>query len=341
MIEINNVRINYGDFIALEDINFTVNKGEFFTLLGPSGSGKSTMLRAIAGFIQPSQGTISMEGKIINATPVEERGIGMVFQSYALFPSMTVYDNIAFGLKVEKADKQYIDERVHQLAQMVDLNEEQLSKNVSALSGGQQQRVAITRALAKKPEILAMDEPLSNLDARLRKALRVELKNIQKELGVTTLYVTHDQEEALILSNRIAVFSEGRLEQVGTPKEIYDYPETEFVCTFIGDSNKLSKEMIHAVSPNLIAEEGSRYYIRPENIKIRSYSDDRTEDEIVCQFHNEDYYGTHMIYHLLYPDTATKIKMMAFTNKEGQYQQGEKVLMSIDPNKIHVFKGGE
>ena len=338
MIKVEDVRINYGDFVALDNINFNVNKGEFFTLLGPSGSGKSTMLRAIAGFIEPSAGTISIDGRVVNNTPVEDRGIGMVFQSYALFPSMSVYNNIAFGLNVEGADKQYIKERVNELARMVDLSDDQLKKNVSELSGGQQQRVAITRALAKKPELLAMDEPLSNLDARLRKSLRQELKNIQHELGVTTLYVTHDQEEALTLSNRIAVFSDGRLEQVGTPQEIYSHPASEFVCSFIGDSNKLSSDIIKLIAPEQIKKERSNvFYVRPENIKLRPHSDDHQSNEIVCTFKNKDYYGTHYVYHILHEPTNTAIDVQENVNHDNEFVEGEEVIVSFDIQKIHAF----
>lgn len=338
MIKIENVRINYGDFVALDNINFTVNKGEFFTLLGPSGSGKSTMLRAIAGFLEPSSGTISIDGKVVNNTPIENRGIGMVFQSYALFPSMNVFDNIAFGLNVEKADKTYIKERVYELARMVDLSEDQLKKNVSELSGGQQQRVAITRALAKKPELLAMDEPLSNLDARLRKSLRQELKKIQHELGVTTLYVTHDQEEALTLSNKIAVFSDGRLEQVGTPQEIYSNPASEFVCSFIGDSNLLSVNIINEIAPRLLEIASKKvFYIRPENLKIKPFSSEKASNEIVCKYLNEDYYGTHLIYRVLHEATNTIIEVQSQTLQENNFHEGEELILSIDPQKIHAF----
>ena len=203
MLKIENLNVHFGSFHALKDVSLEIKDGEFFTLLGPSGCGKTTTLRSITGFIKPSSGKITIDGRDITDIPVEKRNIGMVFQSYALFPTMTVYQNIAFSLTVQKKDKAQIDRIVHECAKKVDLTEEQLVKNVSELSGGQQQRVAIARALASNPPILCLDEPLSNLDAKLRVQLRRELKELQKKLGITMVYVTHDQEEALTLSDTI------------------------------------------------------------------------------------------------------------------------------------------
>ena len=213
MIKLEHIEVTFGSFKALKDINIDIHEGEFFTFLGPSGCGKTTTLRTITGFISPSAGTVSVRGKDITHTPIEKRNIGMVFQSYALFPTMTVYENIAFGLQVQKMDKEEIRKKVVEMGKKVDLNEEQLKKKVSELSGGQQQRVAIARALVTNPEIICLDEPLSNLDAKLRVQLRNELKDLQKRFGITTVYVTHDQEEALTLSDRIAVFNKGVIEQ--------------------------------------------------------------------------------------------------------------------------------
>ena len=244
MIKLNDIVVKFGDFTALHDINVHVKEGEFFTFLGPSGCGKTTTLRTITGFIQPASGTVFMKDKDITRVPIEKRNIGIVFQSYALFPTMTVYDNIAFGLKLKKLGKKEIDEKVRDIARKVDLSDEQLAKAVSQLSGGQQQRVAIARALVTSPSIICLDEPLSNLDAKLRVQLRNELKKMQKEFGITSIYVTHDQEEALTLSDRIAVFNKGYIEQIGTPNEIYNHSATEFVCNFIGDINRLGDEMV-------------------------------------------------------------------------------------------------
>lgn len=248
MIEFQNVEISYNDFVAVEEMNFSVKEGEFFTLLGPSGCGKTTTLRSLVGFIIPSKGKIMVNGKDITNLPVEQRNISIVFQSYALFPTMNVYENIAFGLKVKKMPKHEIHALVMEMAGKVDLNEKQLYKNVSELSGGQQQRVAIARALVLKPSILALDEPLSNLDAKLRGQMRAELKRLQVDFGITTIYVTHDQEEALTLSNRIAVFNKGKIEQIGTPYEIYNNSGSRFVCEFIGDINRLNETIVKQIN---------------------------------------------------------------------------------------------
>lgn len=248
MIEFKNIEIKYGNFTAIKDLNLDIKEGEFFTFLGPSGCGKTTTLRSLVGFLTPSAGKIVVDGVDITDKPVEKREIGMVFQSYALFPTMTVYDNIAFGLKVKKLSKDEIKKKVYGVAKKIEINETQLFRNVSELSGGQQQRVALARAIVLEPKILCLDEPLSNLDAKLRVGLRGELKRLQKNLGITTLYVTHDQEEALTLSDRIAVFNNGFIEQVGTPYEIYNNSASEFVCDFIGDINRLGREILKYIN---------------------------------------------------------------------------------------------
>ena len=248
MVKFENIEIKYGDFVAIENLNLDIKEGEFFTFLGPSGCGKTTSLRALVGFLSPSKGKVYVGDKDVTNLPVEKRNIGMVFQSYVLFPTMSVYDNIAFGMKVKKASKTEIDQKVHEVAAKIKITESQLKKNVSDLSGGQQQRVALARAIVLVPKILCLDEPLSNLDAKLRIDMRMELKRLQKELGITTLYVTHDQEEALTLSDRIAVFNNGYVEQVGTPYEIYNESKSEFVCDFIGDINRLKGELLSEVN---------------------------------------------------------------------------------------------
>ncbi len=248
MVKFENIEIKYGDFVAIENLNLDIKEGEFFTFLGPSGCGKTTSLRALVGFLSPSKGKVYVGDKDVTNLPVEKRNIGMVFQSYALFPTMSVYDNIAFGMKVKKTSKTEIDQKVHEVAAKIKITESQLKKNVSDLSGGQQQRVALARAIVLEPKILCLDEPLSNLDAKLRIDMRMELKRLQKELGITTLYVTHDQEEALTLSDRIAVFNNGYVEQVGTPYEIYNESKSEFVCDFIGDINRLKGELLSEVN---------------------------------------------------------------------------------------------
>ena len=271
MIKFEYVQISYGDFVAVDDLNLEIKEGEFFTFLGPSGCGKSTTLRTLVGFIDPSKGNIFVDEKDITRLAPEKREIGIVFQSYALFPTMTVYDNIAYGLKIKKMPKSEIDAKVNEIAQKIKISDKQLQRNVSELSGGQQQRVALARALVLEPKILCLDEPLSNLDAKLRIDLRLELKRLQRDLGITTLYVTHDQEEALTLSDRIAVFNNGFIEQVGTPQEIYNQSATEFVCDFIGDINKLTEETMKELTGK---EEEKVGYIRLERIKFKSTSEE-------------------------------------------------------------------
>ena len=251
MVKFENVEIRYGDFVAIDDLNLEIKEGEFFTFLGTSGCGKTTSLRALVGFITPSKGKVIVAGKDVTNLPVENRNIGMVFQSYALFPTMTVYENIAFGMKVKKLPKAEIDRKIREVAKKIKITDEQLQKNVSELSGGQQQRVALARAIVLEPKILCLDEPLSNLDAKLRIDMRLELKRLQKELGITTLYVTHDQEEALTLSDRIAVFNNGYIEQVGTPYEIYNSSKSEFVCDFIGDINRFGTKILTSINEQL------------------------------------------------------------------------------------------
>ena len=232
------VQKRFGEFVAVEGFNLAAERGEFVSFLGPSGCGKTTTLRMIAGFEQPTAGSIVLDGQDITDRPPNKRNIGMVFQSYALFPNMTVADNVGFGLKVRKRPADQIRKRVDELLEIVNLSEKG-SRFPYQLSGGQQQRVALARALAFEPQVLLLDEPLSALDAKIRVALRQEIRSIQRQLGITTVYVTHDQEEALSLSDRVVVMSEGRMEQVGTPFEIYNFPSTAFVASFVGTLNVL------------------------------------------------------------------------------------------------------
>ncbi|MEO5941074.1 MAG: ABC transporter ATP-binding protein, partial [Candidatus Limnocylindrales bacterium] len=226
------IQKRFGSTVAVEDFHLAAEKGEFVSFLGPSGCGKTTTLRMIAGFEQPTAGTITVAGTDITHRPPNRRNIGMVFQSYALFPNMTVADNIGFGLKVRKRPKDQIRKRVDELLDLIHLPDKG-GRFPYQLSGGQQQRVALARALAIEPEVLLLDEPLSALDAKIRVALRKEIRGIQRQLGITTVYVTHDQEEAMSLSDRVVVMSEGRIEQVGPPPEIYNFPATPFVASFV------------------------------------------------------------------------------------------------------------
>ncbi|WEG35713.1 ABC transporter ATP-binding protein [Amygdalobacter indicium] len=336
MLKIKDLRINYGQFVAVDNLNITVNKGEFFTFLGPSGCGKTTTLRAIAGFINPSNGRIFINDEDITGVPVERRGLGMVFQSYALFPTMTVFDNIAYGLTVDKMPKSKINERVLELATLVDLAENQLKRNVSELSGGQQQRVAIARALARKPSVVLFDEPLSNLDAKLRKQLRSELKAIQREAGMTAIYVTHDQEEALELSDHIAVFNNGFIEQVGTPEEIYDHSATEFVCTFIGDSNLLPPALMEKINEQSGSnfDLSKRHYIRPEKIKVYQLPDGKKCVKLPAVVLAEVYQGT---FSTVYLDVyGQKLKMI--NKKDGNFSFKVQDRIEVYINLEHILE---
>lgn len=235
MIKYENIEIKYGDFVAIDNLNLDIREGEFFTFLGPSGCGKTTSLRALVGFLTPSKGKVYVGDKDVTNLPVEKRNIGMVFQSYALFPTMTVYDNIAFGMKVKKLTREEIDRKVHEVAAKIKITEEQLRKNVADLSGGQQQRVALARAIVLEPKILCLDEPLSNLDAKLRLEMRYELQRLHVETGSTFVYVTHDQMEAMTLATKICLINNGVLQQYDAPLDVYNRPANLFVADFVGN----------------------------------------------------------------------------------------------------------
>jgi putative spermidine/putrescine transport system ATP-binding protein len=244
-LDLTGVQKRFGEAVVVQDFNLAAERGEFVSFLGPSGCGKTTTLRMIAGFEQPTAGSIVIDGKEITRRPPNQRNVGMVFQSYALFPNMTVADNIGFGLKVRKRPAAAIRQRVGELLDLIGLPGRG-SRYPYQLSGGQQQRVALARALAIEPQVLLLDEPLSALDAKIRVALRKEIRSIQRQLGITTVYVTHDQEEALSLSDRVVVMSEGRIEQIGTPAEIYNFPATSFVASFVGTLNLLPAQVTDA-----------------------------------------------------------------------------------------------
>lgn len=236
VIEIDHVVKRFGEFVAVDDVDFSIGQGEFFSMLGPSGCGKTTTLRMIAGFEQPTSGAVRLDGVDVSKVPPNKRDVNTVFQQYALFPHMNVFDNVAFGPQSKKVDKATIKKRVTEILEVVRLTEF-ASRRPTQLSGGQQQRVALARALVNLPKALLLDEPLGALDLKLRHAMQFELKRIQREVGITFVYVTHDQEEALTMSDRIAVMSDGRVEQIGTPAEIYDNPASVFVAGFIGQAN--------------------------------------------------------------------------------------------------------
>ena len=335
MIRLNDIVVKFGDFTALHDINIHVKEGEFFTFLGPSGCGKTTTLRTITGFIEPVSGSVVVKDRDITHVRIEDRNIGIVFQSYALFPTMTVYDNIAFGLKIKKLKKDEIDKKVREIARKVDLSDEQLAKAVSQLSGGQQQRVAIARALVTGPAIICMDEPLSNLDAKLRVQLRNELKKMQKNFGITTIYVTHDQEEALTLSDRIAVFNKGFIEQIGTPNEIYNFSKTEFVCNFIGDINRLSNEIVQRmIDAGAELKPRDHNYIRLERMHV---NEEPKAGQITINgvVEMREYYGLYIKYYINIGSQTVKV----IEKNDGVriYEEGQTVSVLIDPQDVMAY----
>ncbi len=337
MIDFKDVEVKFGDFVALRDINIHVNEGEFFTLLGPSGCGKTTTLRTLVGFIKPSKGRIYINNTDITETPIEKRNIAMVFQSYALFPTLNVYENIAFGLKVNKTPKTEIKDRVLKIAEKVELSKDQLKKKVSELSGGQQQRVAIARALILEPSILCLDEPLSNLDAKLRVQLRNQLKELQRKVGITTIYVTHDQEEALTLSDQIAVFNAGFIEQIGTPQEIYHRSKTEFVCTFIGDINHLGKDITQEINnqtgSNLDPTKNS--YIRTERISLSNGESKAGSAVFDTTITDIEFYGLYVKYSLKTGQASINCVDMESSKKPVNIR--DIMQISIDPSDIMQY----
>jgi putative spermidine/putrescine transport system ATP-binding protein len=250
------VRKTYGDVIAVDRVDLEIEAGEFFTLLGPSGSGKTTTLRLIAGFERPDEGRIELSGADVTARAPYERDVNTVFQDYALFPHMTVAENVGYGLRVKGVPRRERKERVAAALQMVRLPNVGGRKPIQ-LSGGQRQRIALARSLVNRPRVLLLDEPLGALDLKLRQEMQIELKRIQQEVGLTFVYVTHDQEEALTMSDRLAVFNDGRIEQIGMPAEVYEHPATEFVAGFVGVSNLLERD-------------GRRFTVRPEKIQIHA-----------------------------------------------------------------------
>lgn len=264
-VELKGIKKSFNNQNIVKDFNLQVKKGEFISFLGPSGCGKTTTLNMLAGFLEPNEGELFIKGRKMNKIPPYHRELGMVFQTYSLFPHMTIFENVAYGLKLRKVPKPEIESRVKKVLELVQLPHLN-DRFPNQLSGGQRQRIAIARALVTEPSILLLDEPLSNLDAKLRIELRDELKRLHKQLGVTTIFVTHDQEEALSLSDRIVVMSHGNIEQIGTPDEIYHRPKTEFVHTFIGQTNRFQGK-VEAVNGNeirILSSDGLRFSTRSQ-----------------------------------------------------------------------------
>ena len=341
MITYSGIEVRFQDFVALPAFDLTVQEGEFFTLLGPSGCGKTTALRTLAGLVTPTRGSITIAGEEVTGLRSDQRALGMVFQNYALFPSMTVAENIAFGLRARRTPRAAVEDAVAQIAREVDLSPEQLQKNVAELSGGQQQRVAIARALVLRPKILLLDEPLSNLDAKLRQQLRVQLKQLQRQFGITTVYVTHDQDEALTMSDRIAVMNAGRIEQVGTPEEIYVRSATEFVCTFIGGVNRLVPHLVRRLADTAgqRLDPDAPTYVRTEKVTVVRDEDVTSPLTVEGVVAERAYQGTISTYSV---DCGPDGTLRTVVREDGVgHQPGERVRLALHPEHLLQYGGAE
>ena len=341
IINLEHISKSFGDKKVLEDLSLYIRKGEFVTLLGPSGCGKTTILRLIAGFLQPDEGRIMMDGRDIAGIPPYQRPLNTVFQRYALFPHLDVYDNIAFGLKLKKTPEDEIEKRVRKVLKLVAMSDYE-DRDVETLSGGQQQRIAIARAIINQPKVLLLDEPLAALDLKMRKDMQIELKEMHRKLGITFIYVTHDQEEALTLSDTIVVMNEGKIQQIGTPADIYNEPVNAFVADFIGESNILKGRMLRDRRVAFIKHEFDcvdegfgedvkvDVVVRPEDIYF-------TTDPEKCQFRARvnscTFKGVH---YEMWVDTDTGYELMI--QDYDPYPVGSEVMLYIDPDDIQVMK---
>lgn len=301
IIELSNVSKHYGDQPVLKNINLKLNQGDFYTLLGPSGCGKTTILQIIAGFTQPSSGQVLFNGKPINDLPANKRQLNTVFQDYALFPNMSVFDNIAYGLKIHKTPQTEMVDRVQEALHLVQLDDFG-NREIAELSGGQRQRIAIARAVVNRPQVLLLDEPLSALDAKLRKDMQYELRELQQSLGITFLFVTHDQEEALAMSDDIFVMNKGEILQEGDPVDIYDEPINHFVANFIGESNIIPGKMVadyqvaflghqfECSDAGMYPNEPVEVVIRPEDLVITPAAEGKIQVKVATQLFRGDHY---------------------------------------------------
>ncbi|MEY8757257.1 ABC transporter ATP-binding protein [Peribacillus frigoritolerans] len=358
-VEIKGAFKQFGANVVLNGIDLEVKQGELLTLLGPSGCGKSTTLNLIAGFLDPDRGEVHIKGNNVTKVPPYKRDLGMVFQTYSLFPHMTVYENLSFGLKLRKVGKAEQKKKISKALELVKMSGLE-NRYPRELSGGQRQRVAISRALVVEPELLLLDEPLSNLDAKLRHELRAEIKRLQKEIGVTTIFVTHDQEEALSMSDRVVVMNAGKIEQISTPTEIYNHPKTEFVFQFIGKSNcfegnvsavdkrkvavKIGSDITHVDTNNVMGNESVlktgdevKLYIRPEKLQIVSL-DEKSSSPL--DFHRAkisqmNYLGTSWEINVLLQGKSIQVLTSAF---DSSWQNGSEVLIGWSPSEVMLVK---
>jgi spermidine/putrescine transport system ATP-binding protein len=341
---------------ALREVTLDVRENEFFTLLGPSGCGKTTLLRLIAGFEEPTAGHIELHGRTLTGLPPYRRPVNTVFQNYALFPHLSVARNVSFGLEMLGTGQDEINERVRKMLELVRLADYG-NRTPAQLSGGQQQRVALARALANHPKVLLLDEPLSALDLKLRKEMQLELKRLQSETGITFIFVTHDQEEALTMSDRLAVMDDGRLLQVGTPSEIYEHPATRFVADFIGDTNFLPAERVESSGANgmyrlrdtditIAVDDHGRsagdspvtLAVRPERAELAG--DDQQQDGAIITgtLSNVVYFGTDTIYHLrLDNDAQFRVRAQNHTGAQDRFEQGSTVRVHIPRDAVRVL----
>ncbi|GLQ06622.1 putative 2-aminoethylphosphonate ABC transporter ATP-binding protein [Sneathiella chinensis] len=355
-LQIRNLTKIFGDFAALKDVSLDVFEGEFVCFLGPSGCGKTTLLRAIAGLDIQTQGTVEQEGRDVSTLPAAERDFGIVFQSYALFPNLTVADNVGYGLVNMKADKAKVSARVEELLSLVGLSD-QGDKHPAQLSGGQQQRVALARALAMSPGLLLLDEPLSALDAKVRVHLRHEMKELQRRLGVTTIMVTHDQEEALTMADRIVVMNKGVIEQVGTPEEIYRHPASLFVAEFVGTMNFIDAgrgpkgevvlgDLTLELSPREEAKLNGGDVItcvRPEDIKVRNVDENTvnsfpvtvTDLEFLGSFYRATLNNDTLLNHEIFGDFSINLV------RDRDIQIGNTIRVALPVNRLHIFRKGK
>ncbi len=342
IIDLKNISVKFGDNQVLKDLNLYIRDKEFITFLGPSGCGKTTTLRIIAGFIEPDEGEVIFEGKKINGVPPHKRQVNTVFQRYALFPHLNVYENIAFGLRIKKVPEKQIKETVEEMLALVNLKGFN-KRNINSLSGGQQQRVAIARALAVNPRVLLLDEPLGALDLKLRKDMQHELKNIQQRLGITFIYVTHDQEEALSMSDTVVVMDSGVIQQIGTPLDIYNEPKNAFVADFIGESNILDGVMLddclvefsghrfECLDKGFAKNEAVVVVVRPEDVDVVPVEKGMLKGEVT----SVTFKGVHF-------EIIVDIGGFKWMIQTTDYQaEGSKIGLFIEPDAIHIMKKSE